>query len=215
MLSHKIFSFNPFRVSTHLLYDETGECAIFDPGCYGKQEEEELSRFIEENKLKPVLFLFTHCHIDHILGARFVSKKYKLKPLTHPDSMMFLENAREYGKVFDLDVNKPVLPDQFIEDGDELGFGNQKMRAIHCPGHAAGSLCYYHENEGLLISGDVLFHNSIGRTDLPTGDHDTLIKSINEKLMVLPDNTRVFPGHGPETSIGYERKSNPYLNGVF
>lgn len=209
------FSFNPFQVNTYILYDDTGECAIIDASCYEKDEKKQLADFIEEKQLKPVLQLFTHCHIDHMLGSRFVSKTYKLKPLTHKDSLPFLENSKEYGKAFGFDVEKPVLPEVFIDDGDILMFGKQELKVLHTPGHAAGSLCYYHEPGNHVIVGDVLFQGSIGRTDLPTGDHDLLIKSILQKLMVLPGNTTVYPGHGPSTLIADERTANPYLTGIY
>ncbi len=215
MIQIKTFVFNPFQVNCYVLYDETGACAIIDPSCYEKHEEKELAGFIEEAGLKPECILFTHCHIDHILGSRFVSKKYKLKPLTHKDSLLFLENSKEYGKSFGFDVSRPIMPEKFLEDGDAVKFGNQELKVLHAPGHADGSLCYYHEKAGFVVVGDVLFNNGIGRTDLPTGDYDTLIKSIFEKLMDLPEEVTVYPGHGPSTSIGYEKKSNPFLTGVY
>ena len=214
MIHIKKFTFNPFQVNTFVLYDDTGECAIIDASCYEKSEKKELAAFIKENNLTPVLQLLTHCHIDHMLGSRFVSKTYKLKPLTHKDSLPFLENSKEYGKVFGFDVDKPVMPSEFLEEGDMIEFGNQELKVIHTPGHAAGSLCFYHEPEKFVIVGDVLFQNSVGRTDLPTGDHDLLIKSILQKLLVLPDDTTVYPGHGPATSIQEEKTGNPFLTGV-
>lgn len=186
-----------------------------DASCYEKEEKKELSRFIEDNGLRPVLQLFTHCHIDHMLGSRFISKTYKLKPLTHKDSLTFLENSKDYGKAFGFDVDKPVMPDVYLDDGDILQFGNQEVKVLHTPGHAAGSLCYYSVEGNFVVVGDVLFRGSVGRTDLPTGDHDLLIKSILQKLMVLPSDTTVYPGHGPATSIGEERTANPYLTGVY
>ncbi len=215
MIQIKKFTFNPFQVNTFVLYDDTGECAIIDASCYEKAEKKELADFIKDKQLTPVVQLLTHCHIDHILGSRFVSKTYNLKPLTHQDSLPFLENSKEYGKVFGFDVDKPVMPSEFIDDGDMIEFGNQQLRVIHAPGHAAGSLCFYHEAEKFVVVGDVLFQNSIGRTDLPTGDHDLLIKSILQKIITLPDETIVYPGHGPETSIQEERTGNPFLTGVF
>ncbi len=214
MIKIKEFVLNPFQVNTYILYDDSGECAIIDAACYEKNEKNQLTDFIREEGLKPVAQLFTHCHIDHILGSRFISKTYKLKPLTHKDSMPFLENSREYGKVFGFDVEKPIMPESYIEEGDVVAFGNQTLRVIETPGHAAGSLCFYHEEEGLLFAGDVLFKQGIGRTDLPTGNHDLLIKSILDKLMKLPENTTVYPGHGPATTIKDER-SNPFLTGVY
>lgn len=215
MIQIEVMPFNPFQTNTYILHDETGECVIIDPSCYEKHEQKQLSDFIKEKKLKPVALLNTHCHIDHILGNNYVAKKYRLKPMTHRDSMIFLENSREYGRSFGFDVDRPIMPQRFLENGDEVNFGKQKLKAIHAPGHAAGSLCYYHEPSGSLFAGDVLFQNSIGRTDLPTGDHDTLIKSILQNLLTLPEDVTVYPGHGPSTNIGYEKKTNPYLTGVY
>jgi len=215
MLQIKQFTFNPFQVNNYLLYDDTGECAIIDAATYEKHEKKELASFISDNKLKPVVQLFTHCHIDHMLGSRYISKTYKLKPLTHKDSLPFLENSKEYGKVFGFDVEKPVLPEEFIEDGDTVTFGNQELKVLHTPGHAAGSLCYYHEKQQFVIVGDVLFQGGVGRSDLPTGDHDLLIKSILQKLMTLPPETTVYPGHGPATTIEEEKSGNPFLTGVY
>lgn len=215
MVKIKKFTFNAFQVNTYVLYDETGECAIIDASCYEKHEKRKLADFINENNLTPVVQLLTHCHIDHMLGSRFVSKTFKLKPLTHKDSLPFLENSKEYGKVFGFDVDKPVMPDIFLDDGDIIEFGKQELKAIYTPGHAAGSLCFYHEAGKFVIVGDVLFQQSVGRTDLPTGNHDELIKSILQKLLVLPGETTVYPGHGPETSIEDEKTSNPFLTGVY
>lgn len=215
MVKIKKFTFNAFQVNTYLVYDDTGECAIIDASCYDKNEKKLLSDFIKDNQLTPVVQLLTHCHIDHVLGSRYISKTYQLKPLTHKDSLPFLENIKEYGKVFDFNVEKPVMPEVFLDDGDVIEFGNQELKVIHTPGHAAGSLCYYHESGKHLFVGDVLFQNSIGRTDLPTGNHDLLIKSILQKLFVLPNETIVYPGHGNETTINDERMGNPYLTGVY
>lgn len=198
-----------------MLYDDTGECAIIDASCYEKHEKKELAEFISSAGLTPVVQLLTHCHIDHMLGSRFISKTYKLKPMTHKDSMAFLENSKEYGKVFGFDVEKPIMPQVFLDDGDIIEFGNQQLKVIYTPGHAAGSLCFYHEPSRVIFVGDVLFQNSVGRTDLPTGDHDLLIKSILQRLLVLPGDTTVYPGHGPSTTIEEERVSNPFLTGVY
>lgn len=209
------FAFNPFQVNTYILYDDTGECAIIDPSCYEKNEKKQLAEFIKDKGLKPVLQLFTHCHIDHMLGSRFVSKTYRLKPLTHQDSLTFLENSKEYGKVFGFDVDKPILPEVYLDDGDTLYFGDQELKVLYTPGHAAGSLCFYHQKEGFIVVGDVLFRSGIGRTDLPTGDHDLLVKSILQKILVLPGDTVVYPGHGPSTTVEEEKVGNPFLTGVY
>ncbi len=211
MLKIKIFPFNPFQVNTYVLYDETRECAIIDASCYENHEKTQLKAFIDEKGLKPVLLLNTHCHIDHILGNNFVADTWNIKPVMHKDSIPFLENAVEYGLTFGFNVQKPVMPNEFITDGQIVRFGGQQLKVLETPGHAAGSVCFHHKEENFVIAGDVLFHNSIGRTDLPTGDFDTLIQSIQSRLMVLPDETRVYCGHGPATAIGKERKDNPFL----
>lgn len=211
MLKIKIFPFNPFQVNTYVLYDETGECAIIDASCYDGSEENQLKAFIDENEIKPVLLLNTHCHIDHILGNNFIYRTWGLKPRIHKYSIPFLENAVEYGQTFGFEVEKPVMPEDFISEDQIIRFGDQQLKVLETPGHAAGSVCFLHEKENFVIAGDVLFHNSIGRTDLPTGDFDMLINSIKSKLMVLPDDTMVYCGHGPATTIGNERKENPFL----
>ncbi|MBS4012322.1 MAG: MBL fold metallo-hydrolase [Bacteroidetes bacterium] len=211
----KTFHFNPFQVNTYVIYDETGECAIIDPACYTESEEKIFKDFILQNNLKPVLQLYTHCHIDHVLGTNFISKTFGLKPITHQDSAIFIDNAKSYGASFGFEINDLVKPEKWILDNEELKFGNQSFKAIHTPGHAAGSICFYNEAEKTLFSGDVLFQGSIGRTDLPTGDYDTLIKSIINKLLILPDDVTVYPGHGDKTSIKYERVNNPFLNGIY
>lgn len=211
MLKIKIFPFNPFQVNTYVLYDETGECAIIDASCYESHEEKQLKAFIDEKGLKPVLLLNTHCHIDHILGNNFVANTWNIKPVMHKDSIPFLENAVEYGQTFGFNVQKPVMPDKFISDGQMIRFGDQELKVLETPGHAAGSVCFLNQKDNFVIAGDVLFHNSIGRTDLPTGDFDILIHSIQTQLMVLPDETRVYCGHGPATTIGDEREGNPFL----
>ena len=211
MLHLHILPFNPFQVNTCVLYDETGQCAIIDAACYGGHEQRQLQLFIEENKLKPVLLLNTHCHIDHILGNNFVYEQYGLKPVIHAGGLPFLESAVEYGATFGFDIDTPVMPDSFLEDEQIISFGNQNLKVLYTPGHADGSVCFYHEPLQLLIVGDVLFHRGIGRTDLPTGNYATLIQSINDKLMSLPDDVRVICGHGPDTTIGQERIENPYF----
>jgi hydroxyacylglutathione hydrolase len=207
----KTFTFNPFQVNTYLLYDDTKECVIIDPACYEPHEETALISFIEEAGLRPVSILFTHGHVDHILGGQFVCNRYGLKPQAHKDALPFLANSVEHGRTFGFEAKKPVMPEEFLSEGDTIRFGKQQMKVILTPGHADGSLCFYHEKDRVLIAGDVLFQEGIGRTDLPTGDYDTLITSINSKLFTLPPDVEVFPGHGPSTTIGHERDHNPFL----
>ncbi len=211
MLQIKILPFNPFQVNCYVLYDQTGECVIIDAACYGHQEQAILKGFIQEQNLKPVLLVNTHCHIDHILGNNFVAENWSLKPLIHKDGMEFLTNAVEYGQTFGFEIDKPVMPEEFLSEGQILRFGNQELQVLETPGHAAGSVCLYHQEEKFVIAGDVLFYNSIGRTDLPTGNFETLVKSIQSKLFILPEETKVYCGHGPSTSIGEEKRSNPFL----
>ena len=211
MTKTKLFVFNPFQVNTYVLYDDVGKCIIIDPACYEDPEKRALSDFIKNEGLEPVMILNTHCHIDHILGNNFVKNEFGIPLKTHKDSLMFIENGKEYAMTFGFEVEDLVKPDEFLDDGDIIEFGGQKLKVIHTPGHADGSLCFYNEQAGKLFCGDVLFKAGIGRTDLPTGNYDTLISNIKEKLLVLPEDVVVYPGHGPETTIGMEKKANPFL----
>jgi hydroxyacylglutathione hydrolase len=207
----KEFVFNPFQENTYVLYDETLECVIVDPGCYDAEEEKQLEGFITKNNLKPVALLNTHCHIDHIFGNQFVASKYNLQPLIHEKEVAMLDAGTAVAEMYGL-VYYPS-PEGLVQlkDNGEINFGNTGLKMIFAPGHSPGSICFYNENEEKLIGGDVLFQLSIGRTDLPGGDSIQLLKSINERLFTLPDDVIVFPGHGPQTTIGYEKMCNPFL----
>jgi hydroxyacylglutathione hydrolase len=206
--------FNPFQVNTYILSDETGECVIIDPACYGPDEQTLLSDHIHNNDLKVSAVLFTHGHIDHILGAAFVKNTYQVKSMAHKDSISFFEGSAAYGTMFGFDIETPPLPEIFLSQDDMVTFGSQRLKVLHTPGHANGSICFYSEAEKLLIAGDVLFQGSIGRTDLPTGNYELLINSIENQLLVLPAEVKVYPGHGPATTIGFERENNPFLTGI-
>jgi len=210
MISVKKFTFNSFEVNTYVLSDETKECIIIDPACYEDFEKKTFYNYIEDNKLKPVRLLNTHCHIDHILGNAFVLGKYKLTAEIHKDGLPLLNNMKSYGMMFGITLESISKPTVFIEENQVIRFGNSSLKALYLPGHADGSLAFYSE-EGFVVVGDVLFNGSIGRTDLPTGNHELLINNIKNKLFVLPDNTKVYCGHGPETTIGFEKEHNPYL----
>ena len=212
MTSIQRFPFNPFQVNTYILWDETKECAIIDPGCYGREEQDLLTGFIRENGLKPVRLLNTHCHIDHIAGMAFVSKEYGLKPEAHPAGLPFIKHSEKAGFVYGFDQLETIEPQLPLKEGDIIRFGNTELHVIETPGHADGSVCFICHAEKFVITGDVLFHQSIGRSDLPTGDYDVLIRNIREKLLTLPPDYKVYSGHGPETTIGYEAYSNPFLN---
>jgi hydroxyacylglutathione hydrolase len=211
MITIKIFVFNDFGVNSFVLYDETRECLIVDPGCHSAEERKSLTGFIEENNLKPVVLLNTHFHIDHILGNHYICQKYGLIPTGHAGGSMFWRTAREFGSVFNLNIDEVEKPGIFVEDGDTIKFGTSSLEVRYTPGHADGSICLVSHDQKFVIAGDVLFYGSIGRTDLPTGDFDTLMDSIRNRLWVLDDNYTVYPGHGPETSIGFERRNNPFL----
>lgn len=208
----EVFTFNPIQENTFVIYDENnGECAIVDPGCCNVKEFEQLKGFISVYELKPVKLINTHCHFDHILGIEQCRNEWNLLWEAHPGDSFLVENAPAKGMMFGFPV-PPIKPiDVHLNADSEIRFGDLILRAIHVPGHSPGSLCLYNEQNKILIAGDVLFKGSIGRTDLEQGDYDTLINGIKEKLLVLPDDVKVYPGHGPSTTIGYERAMNPFL----
>ena len=211
MITIKKFVFNSFQVNTYVLFDETKDCVIIDAACYEDFEKEELVEYIEREGLKPVRLLYTHCHIDHILGNNFVADKYNLRLEIHRDGLPFHKGVKNHGVAFGFDLEPLTEPGNFFKEGDKIKFGNSELEVLYTPGHADGSVCFLNRKQKFVIVGDVLFNQSIGRTDLPTGDYDLLIKSIREKLFTLPDDFTVYPGHGPETSIGFEKVNNPYL----
>jgi len=205
------FTFNPFAENTFLVYDESKECTIFDPGCYTDVEREELSAFIEKEGLNPVRLINTHGHIDHMMGNKFIADKYKLELEIHKDEVPVLESAPRIGEAYGIPVVPSPAPSIFIGDNETISFGNTEMTSILAPGHSPASLCFYIESDKILIGGDVLFYMSIGRADLPGGNYETLMKSIFERLMILDDDVTVYPGHGESTTIGFERKNNPFI----
>ena len=208
----KSFAFNPFQENTFVVYDETKECIIIDPGCYTEKERTELRRFITSEELKPVKLINTHCHIDHVLGNKFVSELWDLELYMHIEDLPLLENAGNIGKMYGLeDYEVSPYPKHFLAQDDTLTFGESSFKILFTPGHAPGHICLYSKENNLLIAGDVIFQRSIGRTDLPGGDHGTLINSIITQLFPLPNETQVFCGHGPATNLGYEKEHNPFL----
>ncbi|HEY0656760.1 MAG TPA: MBL fold metallo-hydrolase [Chryseosolibacter sp.] len=210
MMKVESFVFNPFQENTYVLFDETKECVVIDPGCLEPEEKHELAAFIDDNSLTVKLLLNTHCHVDHVLGNDFVKEKYKVEFLIHELDLPVLKAVRAYAPSYGFFQYHEALPDRFVKEGDVITFGNQKLQVLFVPGHAPGHVAFYNEKAKTVIAGDVLFHNSIGRTDLPGGNFDTLISSIHEKLFTLPDDVTVYPGHGPETTIGFEKKTNPF-----
>lgn len=212
MLQLQRFTFNAFQVNTFLLWDETGECVIIDPGCYEPEEKSALTGFIHKEGLKPVRLLNTHLHIDHIAGVAFVSREYNLVPEAHSDGKGFIQHAEKNGFIYGFDELEAIEPARFIKEGDVIRFGNSELEVVETPGHADGSVCFISHADRFVITGDVLFYQSIGRTDLPTGNYDLLIRNIRGKLLTLPHDYKVYPGHGPETTIGFEAYSNPFLS---
>ena len=204
-------TFGPFQENTYIVYDETLECVILDPGCCTERERWQLAHEITQLGLKPVRLLNTHCHIDHIPGNPFVANTYGLGLEIHRQEVEILANAPLFADMFQIEVPEQPPVSAFINEGDEIHFGNTVFKVLFTPGHSPGSICFYNEKEHYVISGDVLFRLSIGRYDLPGADGKTLYESITKKMMTLPDDVTVYSGHGPETTIGYERGHNPFL----
>ncbi|MCI5082940.1 MAG: MBL fold metallo-hydrolase [Saprospiraceae bacterium] len=207
------FTFNPFQENTYIVYDDTKNCVIFDPGCYTSEERQHLKEQILSLSLNPVRLINTHCHIDHVFGNAFVQREYGLDLEIHEGELPVLEAVPMVGQMYGIPIPDPSpAPARFIEAGELIEFGNTTLKAIFTPGHSPASLSFFCEADRFLIAGDVLFEGSIGRTDLPGGDFDTLIRSIKEQLLPLGDDVIVYPGHGGATSIQAERLTNPFLN---
>ncbi|MCX2475468.1 MBL fold metallo-hydrolase [Pedobacter sp. MC2016-05] len=212
MITVKTFTFNAYSENTYVLYDETLECVIIDPGMYEGYEQNELTAFIKQENLKPVLLLNTHCHLDHVFGNKFVFDTYGLKPKFHKGELQVLEAVPSYAPSMGFGKYEvSPLPDEFFPETGAVTFGDSILELIFAPGHSPAHLCFYSKADAALIGGDVLFYGSIGRTDLPGGDHQQLIQNISSKLFVLPDETKVYPGHGPATTIGFEKQHNPFF----
>ena len=208
----KSFKFNPFQENTYVIYDDTKECLIIAPGCYSKEEQILLKKFISHEKLNPVKIINTHCHIDHILGNNFVNKFWGAELYMHKKDLPLLNNSIKISNMYGLsNYALSPSPKYFLEQGDILKFGKSKFDIIFTPGHAPGHICLYNKEKNILIAGDTIFKQSIGRTDLPGGDYNTLISSIKYQLLILPDATQIFSGHGPITNIGFEKTHNPFL----
>jgi hydroxyacylglutathione hydrolase len=211
MISVQKFVVNPLRENSYLLYDETGECIFIDAGYFYEEEFEEVTAFVEANRLSPVKLINTHCHFDHLMGVEFVRQKYQLRFGCHPEDCFLIERASQQAVMFGFTLSQPGAADDQILEGDEIRFGNSVLTTIHVPGHSPGHVVFYSEADKLLIAGDVLFYGSIGRTDLPGGNYEQLVENIRQKLLELPRDVKVYSGHGPETTIGFEKDNNPFL----
>ena len=211
MIKIKQFTFNPVRENTYILFDETNDCVIIDPGMYDSDEQNKFYRFIKDNNLNPVLLLNTHCHYDHVFGNKFVFDNWSLKPQFHKGELIVLQSIPGYVPQMGLKYELSPEPEVFLPESGSVSFGSSVLELIFAPGHSPAHLCFYSRADNFLIGGDVLFYNSIGRTDLPGGNHSQLINSIRQNLFILPDDCEVFPGHGPATTIGFEKQHNPFL----
>lgn len=207
----KAFVFNSFQENTYLVYDDHKSCIIFDPGCNTADERAQLSNFILREELNPIALINTHCHIDHVLGNWFVHEKYGLKLQAHKGETPVLDSCTNISNLYGVPYTKSPDIEIFLDESDTLWLGHQSFKILFTPGHSPASICFYNETNKILIGGDVLFQRSIGRTDLPGGNFDVLARSIKEKIYTLPDDTMVFPGHGPSTTVGEEKKLNPFV----
>ena len=206
-----VFTFNSFAENTYVLYDETKECIILDPGCNTEDERKQLIDFITSSELTPVKLVNTHCHIDHVLGNNFIHEKYNLPLISHKLEQLVLDNMGGVAHMYAIEYDPSPKIVEFLDEGDVLKFGNTTLEVLFTPGHSPGSISFFHRTSKQLIAGDVLFQRSIGRTDLPGGDHAAIINSIKTKLFPLGDDVVVYSGHGPNTTIGEERRENPFL----
>ncbi len=212
MLTVSFFTFSPVQENTYVVSNDQSEAIIFDPGCYSSQEKGRLKQYLSDKGLNAVQLVNTHCHLDHVFGNKWVAETYSLELFLHPSEEKLLAYAPTSGDKWGLPFENYEGPLQFLNEGDVVSLGTDKLKVLLTPGHSPGSLCFYCEEQGFVIGGDVLFRESIGRTDLPFGSHEQLIESIRTKLFILPDDVVVYPGHGPSTTIGWEKKYNPFLN---
>ena len=212
MLTIKSFEFSPIQENTYILYNEFNNAIIIDPGCYFDDEKETLVKYIDKMGLTPKMLLNTHCHLDHVFGNKFVSEKYNLTLRMHEGEKKVLEFAPTSGLMYNMPFDNYDGPFNFIEEGEIITMDSDELKVLLTPGHSPASLSFYNAKDQFVISGDVLFKQSIGRTDLPGGNHEQLLESIRTQLFVLPDDTKVYSGHGPATSIGFEKRNNPFLN---
>ena len=211
MLSVKSFTFSPVQENTYLLYNEQKQCCIIDPGCYFQAEREELKTGIEKTGLQPVLLLNTHCHLDHVFGNQFVHDTWDLPLHLHPLEKPMLDMAPQSGQLWQLPFDPYEGALVYLEPGEIIRIGEEELEIRFVPGHSPGSVAFYHRAGGFIIGGDVLFQLSVGRTDLPGGDYATLVESIRTQFFTLPDETKLYSGHGPVTTIGYEKRNNPFV----
>ncbi len=211
MIKLKQFVFNPFQENTFLVSDETKQGVIIDAGCYTQDEVDRFNEYIDTERIKIKYLINTHCHIDHILGVASLKSRYKVDFLAHSYELPLLESSFEHAMMFGLSVDEIPVIDQNLNDGGHVEFGNTRLKVIHTPGHTMGGVCFFAEQDKILFTGDTLFKGSIGRTDLQGGNYETIIRSIKNKILPIGDDVILYPGHGESSTIGAEKKHNPFL----
>lgn len=211
MIQIQSFVFSPFQENTYVLFDETHEAVIIDPGCLMQAEKETLAQFVTQNRLIVKALLQTHAHLDHVFGSAFVKRKYGVKMWMHKNELPILASVENRCQLWGIRGYEPVEADEFIDEGDIISFGNSQLEILFVPGHAPGHLAFVNHAQRFVIGGDVLFKGSVGRTDFPLCNHEALINSIQTKFMTLEDDYRVYAGHMDSTTIGHERRTNPFL----
>lgn len=214
MLNVKVFTFNPIQENTYIIYSSKGNAVIIDPGCFFEEEKITLKKFIDDNKLNPIQLLNTHCHLDHVFGNTFIHDTYGLELYIHASEKMLLEYAPISGEQYGLTFENYNSKLHFMQEGDNIILDDEVLEVLFTPGHSPGHLSFYNKNQNFAIVGDVLFYESIGRTDLPMGNYETLINSIEQKLYTLPNNTIIYNGHGQSTTIAHEKKHNPFIKAI-
>jgi glyoxylase-like metal-dependent hydrolase (beta-lactamase superfamily II) len=207
-ISSKVFVFSPFQENTYVLYNSEKKAVVIDPGMQNEEEEKIFSKFLTEKGLTLEKVLLTHAHIDHIFGLNYVVEKYNVPVVMHKDSIAVLDSVPDYARLYGFDFVVGDYAIEEIDENDKTVFG---LNVLHIPGHVPGHLVFYHPDQAEAWVGDVLFYQSIGRTDLPGGNHSLLISGIKDKLFKLPENVKIYSGHGPTTSIGFEKENNPFL----
>jgi hydroxyacylglutathione hydrolase len=207
----KSFTFNDFYENTYVVHDETLSCIIIDPGCTTASEQKELIAYIKDYQLNPLYLINTHCHIDHILGNKYISDRFNLPLTAHQNESGTLASGPNTARMFGIPYEESPQITRFIDQGDKIIFGNSSFEVLFTPGHSPASISLYAVEASVLICGDVLFEGSIGRTDLPGGNYELLINMIRYKFFTLPDETIVYPGHGNATTIGVEKATNPFF----
>ena len=208
----KTFYYNDLRTCCYIISDDSSECAIVDPGCYKESEKTRLVNYIESNSLRPKMILQTHGHFDHVMGNRFVADRWSLPTYLNSGDLAQIRRSGSYGGYFGYEFDEPSDRIIDIKDGDIIRFGNTELKVLASPGHTAGGVLFYNEKEKYVLTGDTIFKGSIGRTDLPGGDYETLMQSLRSKVLTLPDDTVIYPGHGLPTDVAFEKSTNPFLD---